>query len=546
MKTWQIVNKTKKDVIQILLENRGFKTQSEKQEFFKPTHPKDITLKELEISKIEINKAKKRIEEAKKKKEKVIVYGDYDADGITATAIMWEALYKFGLDVLPYIPDRFKEGYGINSKSVEKLKEENPELKLIVTVDNGIVAFDGIKTANKLGIDVIVTDHHQPDFAKASSGKAFAVIHTTKICGSALAWITSREIGIINGLELAAIGTIADQMPLTHANRSFAKYGLIELNKTKRVGIIALMEDAGIPLRQNLAGPAAYEVNYIIAPRINAMGRLANATDSLRLLCTKDKKRAKELAELVSNTNLERQKIVEKMIISTNKKMKDFTDSIIFLSDTNYHEGVIGLAAGRLVEEFYRPAIVVSVGEEFSKGSARSISGINIVEIIREHAEMLVAHGGHSGAAGFTIKTSKLELFQKRINKTAKKLLTDEILNRKLKIDCELDFNLINWELTKKIKEFEPSGNGNSTPTFATFGVKIIDIKVLGKDKNHLKLKLSKENKFLDAIGFGMAKDFPDLGKGDLIDAAYNIDENEWNGVKSLQLRIKDIIKMSF
>jgi single-stranded-DNA-specific exonuclease len=534
MKIWEIVNKADKDVIEILLENRGFKTKSQKEEFFKPTNPSELTLRELQIDEAEMKKAKKRIELAKETREKVIVYGDYDADGVTASAIMWEALYKFGLDVMPYIPDRFLEGYGINAKSVEKLKEANPELKLIVTVDNGIVAFEGIDAAHKLGIDVIVTDHHLPEVKKT---KAVAIIHTTKIAGSAVAWIMARELGTSDGLELTAIGTIADQMLLVGPSRSFAKYGLAELNKTKRSGLIELLQEANV--KQGELG--AYQINYMIAPRINAMGRLRHATDSLRLLCTKDKKRAKVLAELVSKTNLERQKIVDKTVISVRTRAKDFETGIIILSNTDYHEGVIGLAAGRLVEEFYRPAIVISTGSEFSKGSARSISGFNIIEVIREHADLLTAHGGHTMAAGFTIHNSKLEEFRKRITETSEKLLTPEILERKLKIDCELKFDLINWELSKKIKEFEPVGQGNPAPVFVTRRVEIADIKLLGKDKKHLKLKLKQGMKFLDAIGFGMGEIYKDLKIGTIIDVVYSIDENEWNGRKSLQLKIKDL-----
>ena len=534
-KEWEITNTSKKDVIDILLTNRGLKTKSEKQAFLIPVHPTDIKLKDLGISSLEVTKAIKRIKLAKKNQEEVIIYGDYDADGVTATAIIWEALNKFGLHVLPYIPDRFKEGYGINTKSVTKLKEEKPQLKLIITVDNGIVANEAIKAVNKLGIDVIVTDHHTPNKTRP---KALAIIHTTQIAGSAVAWVLARELGFSDGLELTAIGTIADQMPLTNINRSFAKYGLAALRKTKRAGLVELVEQAGV--KQESIG--MYEVNYIIAPRINSMGRLAHAIDSLRLLCVKDRKRARDLAQLVSKTNLERQRIVDEVVASALLAARGkLADGIIFVSHEKYHEGVIGLAAGRIVEEFYRPAIVISVGAEFSKGSARSISGFNMVSAISEHSSLLVAHGGHTMAAGFTIETSKLDKFQKKLNKSAKKILTDEIFVRKLKIDCELNFNLITHELAKKLKDFEPNGNGNPQPTFLTKGVEIYDIKLLGADKKHLKMKLKKDDKFLDAIGFGMAHDFKNLKKGDTIDLVYNIDENVWNGVTTLQLKMRDL-----
>ena len=536
-KVWEIQNELKKqNIIDVLLQNRGLTSKSLQNEFFNPVRPIDLNLKDLGISLKEMKKALDRIKEAKEKKEKVIIYGDYDADGVSATAIAWEAVHGFGADVLPYIPDRFKEGYGINSKTIEVLKSKEPLIKLIITVDNGIVANEAIETANKLGIDVIVTDHH---LASNKKPAALAIIHTTQIAGSAVAWILGRELGITTGLELSAIGTIADQMPLTFANRSFAKYGLTELHKTKRVGLIELAREAAIKIEE--AG--TYEVNYIIAPRINSMGRLMHAIDSLRLLCIKDKKRAKELASLVSKTNIERQKIVDEVLAKALKKAHSsaLLEGIIFISDEKYHEGVIGLAAGRLVEEFWRPAIVVSKGKKFSKGSARSISGFNIIEAIREQSFLLSAHGGHAMAAGFTIESAKLEEFEIKLNEATKKKLTGELLSRKLKIDCEISFNKIDWELTRKIKEFEPTGIGNPMPTFVTYQAEVVQIKLLGSQKNHLKLKLKKDNKFFDAIGFNMGEAFKDLKENLKIDIAYNIDENEWNGVKSLQLRLKDI-----
>src|SRR5581483_5960163 len=217
-------------------------------------------------------------------------------------------------------------------------------------------------------------------------------------------------------------------------------------------------------------------------------------------------KRAKDLSSLISKTNLERQSMVEKTIKEVQNKVNKDDNTIIFLSSESYHEGIIGLAAGKLVEEYYRPAIVISKGKKLSKGSARSINGFNIIEAIREHSSLLVAHGGHVMAAGFTIETSNLEKFQKAINKSSKKLLTKDILARKKKIDCEIDFSAINWKLSEKIKEFEPTGLGNPSPTFLTKDVEIKDIKLLGKDKSHLKLKLEKNNLYFDAVGFGMAK----------------------------------------
>ena len=353
--SWELLQKGKaKDIISLLLKNRGIKTLKDKKEFFFPTHPTKLSLKELGLSKTEIRKAIARINQAKKNKEKVIVYGDYDADGICATAILWEALWEKGLDVLPYIPERFSEGYGLNIESIKKLKASQPNLALIITVDHGIVADKKVDLAKELGIDVIITDHHQPG---KIIPKALATVHTVKIGGAGVAWILAREIGTAAGLELAAIGTIADQLPLMGPNRSLAKFGLEELNKTTRPGLLALFSEAA--LKPGGIGP--YEVGFIIAPRINATGRLTHGLTSLRLLCTKDRMRARLLAEEIGRINSQRQKIVEEVVAHARKKLKDGPgQEIIILEHKSYHQGVIGLAAAKLVEEFYRPAIVIS------------------------------------------------------------------------------------------------------------------------------------------------------------------------------------------
>ncbi len=468
---WEILNKSKvegvESLVSILLKNRGIK---DRKEFFEPKDPLAIKISELGIKEESVKSIIKRIKKAKDKKEFVIVYGDYDADGITATAIMWEALHSIGLDTLPYIPDRFEDGYGIKAESVVKLKSKYPNLKLIVTVDNGIVAYDGVESAKNLGIDVVVIDHHTKGTKKLSTS---LLLHSTVVCGSALAWFFSRELfkGLkiddgkllsISSLELASIGTIADQMVLTGINRSIVKYGLEELNKTKRPGLLALSKEAGI------TDIGVYEVGYIIAPRINAMGRLKNGLESLRLLCTKNKLKAFEIAKNIGSTNSERQKIVEEVLLVARKNVTK--EKIIVIAGESYHEGVIGLAAGRLVEEFYRPAIVLSSKGEVSKASARSISGFNIIEAIRA-VSLHLEGGGHPMAAGFSIETAKIELFTKEINKYADTLLTDDLLQKKLKIDCEIDFKKIDLGLLDELKKFEPTGLGNFGAILMTKGV---------------------------------------------------------------------------
>ncbi|MFV1917230.1 MAG: DHH family phosphoesterase [Patescibacteria group bacterium] len=576
-----ITNHGTQSIIDILLKNRGIKTKNEKDEFFKPTPPEKISLKKLGIKTTEVNKAIKRLSDARKKKEKVIVFGDYDADGICATAILWECLYGLGLDVLPYIPERFSEGYGLKEESVETLREKYKNLGLIITVDNGIVANEAVEAANKLGIDVIITDHHLPRTntpreRKRHSGiphvvshssrrkansvrgqedypKAHSIIHTTEIGGAGIAWIFAREIlkkleignwklEIRKGLGLCAIGTISDQLPLVGPNRSFAKYGLEVLNKTDRVGLHALFREARI----KPGNIGTYEVNFVIAPRINAMGRLEHAIESLRLLCTKSEDRAIDLSYLLGKTNTKRRKIVEDVVAHATRSVEKLAagqegNGVIVLCHESYHEGVIGLAASRLVERFYRPAIVISRGKTHSKASARSISGFNIIETLRKLDDMMIDGGGHPMAAGFTVENSVLKKFIEKLDKISKPLLTDDILTKKLKVDLGLNFRSLNLKLAEAVKKFEPTGIGNPTPSFITQNVTILNARTVGIGGKHLKLTLEHNDKVFDAIAFGFGDLYIKLQPETSMDVVYRLEENIWNGKKNLELKIKDI-----
>ena len=535
-KIWEVINKGRsEDIISSLLVSRGITSEKDKKEFFNPTDPERIKIADVGISMVEVKKAVKRIKEAVKKNEKIIVYGDYDADGVCATAIMWEALYKIHKNTLPYIPERFSEGYGLNVDSIKKLKAEDSNLKLIITVDNGIVAAKAVEAANKLGIDVVITDHHQPEKKKP---KAFATVHTTEIGGAAVAWFFAREIAEINSLELAAIGTIADQIPLKGANRSIVKHGLIALNKTKRAGLKSIIKDCSLTFGEI----GTYEVGFMLAPRINAMGRLEHAIESLRLLCTKDPVKAMELSRKLGRVNLERQKIVEEVVTHTRLDIAGLKrNKIIVIAHESYHEGVIGLAAGKLVEEFYRPAIVISKGEKIAKASARSVSGFNIIEAIRSVEHLIVQGGGHPMAAGFTIELANIEKFEKAINKISDKLLTDEVLQRKLKVDMEIKLDQISWDLVEKLSQFEPTGLGNFPPTFVSKDVEVIDARAVGTGGKHLKLKLKQGNSFYNAIAFRFGELLPNISPDAKIDIAYAVEIHTWNGSREIQLRIRDM-----
>ena len=341
------------------------------------------------------------------------------------------------------------------------------------------------------------------------------------------------------GLDLCAIGTIADQLPLIGPNRSFAKYGLESLNDTKRLGLFAMFEEAGI----KRGSVTTYDVNYIIAPRINAMGRMEHAIDSLRLLCTKNIKKARELAQFLGKTNKERQRVVDEVVLNDRELAQKTTwKGAIVLAHEGYHEGVIGLAASKLVDEFYRPAIVLSKGEKISKASARSVTGFNIIETIRKLDSITLGGGGHPMAAGFSIETDKIEIFSQKFEEITSPLLTDEILTKKLKIDTELSFGRINDRLVDSLEKFEPTGIGNPKPSFQTKLVSVVEARLVGQMGKHLKLKLENNGKTFDAIAFGMGEYTSELTPpGKKVDIVYNLSKEIWNGRKYLQLKIKDL-----
>ena len=545
MKKWQIESKSiGEDLIKILLENRGIKGEKEIADFLNP-QLSEVTTEAVKIDAQGLKKALARIKKAIESKERIIVFGDYDVDGICGTAILWETLNAMGANVLPYIPSRFEEGYGLSEKGIENLLATDGGCSLIITVDNGIVANDAVDFANKNKIDVIITDHHVPT---AKLPNALAIVHTTLLCGTSVAYLLAGEIAktqnakykiLDTHLELVVLATIADLVPLTGANRILVYFGLQKLRQTRRVGLLALFNKSGI-IKEEIG---TYEIGHVIAPRLNAMGRLASAMDSLRLVCTSDKKRADEFANLLNETNLERQRFTKEALDhAKNIVAKDGLKSLIFIADESYHQGIVGLVAGRMVEEFYLPSIIISKGKIHSRASARSIKGFNIVEFLRSASDLLVDIGGHPMAAGFTVETDKIELLEKRLYESAQKLLTKEILERILRIDCELNSSLINQETYSLIQQLSPFGMANPEPTFLTKNLIIFDIRTVGKTGDHLKLrfKIGDSGVLINGIAFGMGEGSK-LKIGDKVDVVYTLSSNNWGNRQSIELKIKDV-----
>jgi single-stranded-DNA-specific exonuclease len=549
MKKWQILSKqndlkTSEEIINELLLNRQIKTKKEKEAFLYP-RLSDISLSSVDLDKKTIDKALKRIFQAIEKNETIVIYGDYDVDGVTGTAILWETLYATYKNVIPYIPDRISEGYGLSIKGIENLISQTPNIKLIITVDNGIVARDAVEFANENDIDVIITDHHVRGKADP---KAHTIVHTTQLCGAGVAYMLSRQFDGVSleenkkQLELVALATIADLVPLTGANRVFAKFGIQELNKTTRPGLLELFKIAGI--ENGKIGP--YHIGFIIGPRINAMGRIATGMDSLRFICTNSSQRAKDLAAILDDTNKDRQFLTEEAAVHAKEIFARLTNhsKIVFVADKEYNQGIIGLVASRLVEEYYRPSFVMSVGEEFSKGSARSVKGINIIELIRSASTYLVEAGGHPMAAGFTVKTAEIELFKKELEEKANGVVTDGHLQKTLEIDISLSLDVISEELYKDLYTLAPFGMANAEPLFVTHGVTVADMRLLGKNRNHAKFIFEKDGKMFEGMYFSFLEKCKIKDKikiNSKLNIAYTIDINEWNGRRKICLQIRDM-----
>lgn len=533
-KAWQLFPQHSEDLITQLLFNRGLKTPEEIEKFF---HPKLSDYESiLKIS--HISDAKKRILQAIEKQELMIVYGDYDVDGVCATAIVYKALSSLGAKILPYIPHREKEGYGLSKLGLDDAKERGASL--VITVDHGIVAHKWAKYAKQIGLDLIITDHHLRDESAENLEKAvsddpecLALIHSTKMCGSGVAWCLMRsmidEKFADELLEFVAVATICDSMPLIGVNRALVTEGLKKLNQTKCPGILALLNASGV----TPGTIDSYVVGHMIGPRINAIGRLEHALDALRLLCTRDNLKAIKLATLLNQTNAKRQELTA-LAIEEARVHVDGTKNIYVLQSEKWLPGIIGLIAGRVAEESSRPVIAISVGEIYSKGSARSVDGINIVEQIRQFSNLLVDVGGHKGAAGFTIETKNLDQFRKGLEENFSSL--NDFPEKTLEIEAEIPAKKLTKKLVRELNDFEPFGVANPKPVFCSLNMRVSDIRTLSEGK-HLKFKADE----IDCIAFGMGNLGSILQDGQLINVAYFLEINRFNGSENLQLKVRDI-----
>ncbi len=522
-KVWNVLPQTREDLVDQLLINRGITSKSEREKFFNPT----LENFEKDLNIPGIPKALKRIEKAIQNGEQIVVYGDYDVDGVCASAIIYKALTSMGAKILPYIPHREKEGYGLSKEGLDSCRDMGASL--VITVDHGIVAFEQTLYAKEIGLDLIISDHHSP---KEEKPEALAIVHSTLMCGAAVAWCLARNFVKKDLskelLQFVAIATVCDSMVLQDVNRSFVFLGLKELNKTTNVGLLSLFNECDL----TLGDIDSYTLGHILGPRLNAIGRLEHAIDALRLLCTKDPLKARKLSALLTEVNLKRQELTTLAIEQARGMVKE-EDGVHVLSSGDWVPGIIGLIAARVAEEYRKPSIAISVGEVHSKGSARSIDGVNIVEAIRQCSDLLIDVGGHKGAAGFTIETRKIDEFKERL---AEVLSNSEALDDVLEIEAEVPSKKLTKQMVSKILDFEPFGFGNSQPVLATHRMKVSDVRTVGTGK-HLKFKADG----IDAIAFGMGNLEKVLRVSGVADLAYNLEINKFNGSEILQLKVKDI-----
>ncbi|MBF0483700.1 MAG: single-stranded-DNA-specific exonuclease RecJ [Candidatus Omnitrophica bacterium] len=494
-----------------------------------------------------MKEAVERIKLARDRKEKVLIYGDYDVDGVTASALLHDTFQQYGIVVDNHIPHRMLHGYGL-SMDIGEIAKSNG-ISLIVTVDCGINACAAVDAVNKLGLEVIIIDHHEPS---EELPDAVAIVNPKQkgcpypfkhLAGVGLAAkISQALIGQITdeALDFAAIGTVADIVPLLGENRILVKSGLKRLNQTRNKGLRALLENAKI-LGKTIR---PFHIGFILGPRINAAGRMDSAHDSLDLFLAQDDVKAQGFAaELEKHNNL-RQKmqreVIDEALALVEREVNFIEDKVIVLCKEGWHKGVLGIVASRITDKYYRPAIVISVEDGIGTASARSIDGFHLHDALLECSDLLERFGGHEGAAGLTIKVEHIEAFKKAINKIAHTDLELKRLIPNINIDCEVSLDDVGLELANTIDTMEPFGEGNPEPVFCVLGVTVKSRpQVMGKET--IKFWVSDGDSSISAVGFGMGSFANMIDVGNKVDLAFNIGIDDWNKAPVAQLKLKDI-----
>lgn len=505
----------------------------------------------------DMDKAVEKIKMSVAAHEKIMIYGDYDVDGITSVAALWRYLTFKGADVCCYIPERVNEGYGLNIQAIEKFASDG--VKLIITVDSGITAHDEIDFAASLGIDVVITDHHE---CREELPEAYAVVNPHRsdseypfreLAGVGVvfrlicAYEGSRNLSTICSKysDIVALGTVADVMPIVGENRIIVKHGLASLVNTKNKGLCALIEQTFAERRNaQRKNITASSIGFGLAPRINAAGRIGDVNKALQLLITENKAEADEIATYLCSVNRERQ-LVENMIfeeaVNQIESTHDFdNDKVIVLVSEKWHLGVIGIVASKITERYKLPSILISIDGDVGKGSGRSVKGFNINEAISACKSLLIKYGGHELAAGLTIDKNNVDDFRKAINKYAAETFDFDSVYNYIDADFEIDVSDITVEHAKELQCMEPFGLQNPVPMFFIKDVTIKELYSIGEGK-HLKLIIEKNGCLATALYFGMSAERFLFSEGDTVDIMCNMDLNDFRGTLSVQVVLKDV-----
>ena len=532
-------------IIEILLSKRKV---ADTKIFLNPPRPLTFSLEALGFKK-ELKILLSHLQICKEGKKNIIIYTDYDADGITGGSVLWETLHILGFSVFPYVPHRQNEGYGFSEKGIDAVIEKyHPGL--VISVDHGISAREQIQYASNKGIPVIITDHHtKPELLPDS---AVATIHCPLVSGSGLAYITALDLWhsldpnnetlktlfTYDFLALAALGTIADLVPLIGYSRSIAKYGLQAFSHASKPGIKELLAVAGLTHSEI----STYSAGFALAPRINAVGRLSHAIEAVRMLCTKDGVKAKQLAQQAQNYNLSRQKMVDLAVEEAFVVIeKSEVPKLILQKNKDWNEGIIGLISSKITEKYNRPSIIMTKTEKGWKGSARSVKGFDITTFLRS-LKMLKHVGGHPQAAGFSIDNEQLSLFEKKINEHMEDVpLFGE---KKLFVDIALPLSCISEKFVDAVQQLTPFGVGNPTPVFQST-IKILFVKSMGKKQEHIKFvaqDLAERTKQIECVYFSPSEEQREIMQvGITLSIVYTIEAQYWQGRKKIQGNIKNI-----
>lgn len=521
-----------------LLQQRGIESEEEMIQFLNPsindlTDPEELPM---------ILKAKKRMEEAIEKGEKILIFGDYDADGICATTLMLKVLKELGAECDYYIPDRFQEGYGLNEEAIKRAYDHN--FQVIVTVDTGIASIHEAELAKNLEIDLIITDHHE---VQEELPDAYAIVNPKcsddifqELAGVGVAFkLAECLLGYFPDhlLDLVAIGTVADLVPLIQDNRIFVYYGLKKLQNTSNFGIQALKK-----LCRLTREVTEDDIGFLIGPRLNSVGRMQHAHLAVELLMADEKEKAQYIAQEIEQINGERQRVVKQIVqeAETIAHQKE-EENIIIVAKEDWHEGVLGIVAARLVKKFDKPAIVFAIDKEQSllKGSARSIKSFNLFESCMQVRDLFIHFGGHSQAAGMTLPLENLSTLEEKMNEIIAEQFKDEEMKQIIDIDFHLDICDLTEELYKDLAKLAPFGMGNPKPIFKVTD-RPVEIRQLGQAKDHLKFQFRRENKIVEGIGFGFGKFYPYISPQVQISIVGEFGMNEWNGYRTPQIILKD------